>query len=75
MCLSGNVGDAVLGMDPGSALIHEDVVFSLSAPCPVLTKKGLPDIRQNVICLCLDLECVYPEMSGMLCWAWIRCPR
>ena len=25
-----NVGDAVLGMDPGSALIHGNVVFALS---------------------------------------------
>ena len=33
MCLSGNVGTAVLGMDPESALIHGDVVSSLLAPC------------------------------------------
>ena len=30
MCLSRNVGDAVLGMDPGFALIHGNVVFALS---------------------------------------------
>ena len=50
-----NVETVVLEMDPGSVLIHVDVVFALLEPCPVLTKRAL-DIRRNVVCLCLDLE-------------------
>ena len=58
-----NVETVLLEMDPGSVLIHVDVAFALLEPCPVLTKRAL-DIRQNVVCLCLDLECVNPECRG-----------